>query len=84
MNSIKFRFHRGSLDDSLATERIVESRKDVAKIITEQAFPYLPVDQSDLVIQYYTYDPRINEDLWIVLIAKDGVESVIGFLNHEL
>jgi len=77
MKTIKFRFHRGSLEESMKTQIEVKTIDElVTEINMDNYFcPELTKDQ--ITIEKYDYDPRINWDTYIVN-SRDGV---IGFMN---
>jgi len=76
---MKFRWHRGSLDDSMQTVVDFESFDGLVSIL--RATPYTPsFDTSDIKVEKYCYDPRIEWDTYIVTI--DG--NAIGFTDGPL
>jgi len=77
---MKFRFHRGSLEESLQTVREVESLDDVRELLIWQVVLSLLPEYFKLTCRYYTYDKRINWQTWVIL--NDGLP--VGFSNGEL
>lgn len=81
----KFRFHRASLGDSMATSTVVKDKQDLFdKIMTEYSHipPYCPeyphaMTIDGLEIKKYRYDPRIDWDTYIVTMNK----AAIGFMD---
>lgn len=79
----QFRFHRGSLEDSLKTRVEVSSKADVLKIVREALEPYEEID--DISIRPYGFDDRINEEVFIVVTMLGGISTgAVGFTNGEL
>jgi hypothetical protein len=68
---MKFREHRGSLEESMKTIINVESLNDIQKL-----FP----DSKKIEIKKYCYDDRINWDTFIVTDEN----GVLGFTNGNL
>ena len=79
MKKIKFRFHKGGLDESMATVVEVESL-DELKAIIEKDWE-LPIHS--IRLKYYCYDSRINWDSYIVMITivNNKSEFPVGFTN---
>ena len=75
----KFRFHRGSLEESLETITEVSSKQELCDIINQHH--NLNINTDDIVIKYYAKDSRINGDSYIVTVNGLGV---IGFTNANL
>ena len=76
----KFRFHRGSLTDSIKTMIEITSKEELCDAINKE-FENLGMSFSfdDLEISYYAEDKRINWDKeYIVKIPNLGV---VGFTN---
>jgi hypothetical protein len=76
---LKFRLHRGTLAESLATTCDVASKSDLAAAITNDL--QIKVSPEMLHIAPYTFDERINWDTHIV--TADGY-GVAGFTNGPL
>lgn len=76
----KFRFHRGSLEESLKTEVEVRSMKNLHEIISSKLSEY-HISESSLITEYYGYDNRLVKDLYSVRVFGVGV---IGFLDEQL
>lgn len=80
-NDVYFRFHRGSLFDSLATAVKVSSVDDLTGIILQQDGDFLkPGDELSIKKYGYGKDERIGWDTYLVTWNK----SVIGSLSGEL
>jgi hypothetical protein len=56
-----FREHRGTLEDSLKTECQF-------KTFTELKLKYLSSNRNRIEINYYGYDKRCEQDLWLVFV----------------
>ena len=70
----KFRFHRGSLADSMATVREVNSLYELITALNDVCEP------GKVLIKPYCYDDRIDWDTHIVTI--DG--RAVGFTDGPL
>lgn len=82
-NAIKFRFHRGSLDESIANIHEVMNRQELIEIINKQwLFGHSPI--SDIEVSHYVYDERIGWDTYIIIGYFNGDRYVIGFTNGQL
>ena len=81
MSDLLFRFHAGSLSDSMKTVVVINSREHMCQLI--EAYSDMVI--SSLSIQTYCYDKRIDWDTHIVLAIYYGLETQfpIGFLNKE-
>lgn len=69
---MKFRYHRGSLEDSLSTEQDFNFRsicKDMNLIEKD----------TKMQIQFYAYDNRVDQALFEVSIDN----QIIGFVYNE-
>ena len=82
-NAVKFRFHRGSLEESMACMYDVMNRNELLDIINEQ-WPFKNNPILDVEISRYVYDDRIGWDTYIVIGYFNGCRHVIGFTNGEL
>ena len=69
---MKFRYHRGSLEDSLSTEQDF----NIAKICKDMGYN---TKTTKIQIQFYTYDNRVDEALYSLLLDN----QIIGFLYGE-
>ena len=78
----KFRKHRGSLEDALATTVEVANRDDLLAHVLADFPPWWGSFEPDaLEIRFYCYDERIGWDTYIVTIKGHGV---IGFTDGPL
>ena len=75
----KFRFHRGSLEESLNTEVDVNSIKLLHEVICNQLQDY-SISESALIIEFYGFDHRIVKELYSVKIYGVGI---VGFIDSE-
>ena len=80
-----FRFHRGSLEDSMNTVREIASYNHLLKIINDD-WKSWGVELEKIDIKPYVYDERIGWDTHIVLATEkeSGKTYPIGFLNQKL
>jgi hypothetical protein len=74
---IKFRWHRGSLEESLATTREFDSLMELKYYLSIQ--PYSGVSPSIFTIEYYIHDERCNQELFMVKL--NGIPC--GFIVEE-
>lgn len=74
-----FRFHRGSLEESLKTEVEVENIKLLHEMVCTQ-LQDCSISESALVIEFYGYDHRIGKELYSVKVYGIGI---VGFLDSE-
>jgi hypothetical protein len=77
---MKFRFHRGSLEDSLATVVEVGSMAELRAVIEKEWGLICPTGDEPLSVEPYGYDARIDWDTHLVLWKYQPV----GFLNGPL
>ncbi len=76
---IKYRDHRGSLDESMKTVQEFETKQDLVKYLKENCV--VPFYGYNLRMDHYCFDKRINWDTYIVTIKGFGV---VGFANGLL
>ncbi len=74
-----FRFHRGSLEESLKTEVEVENIKILHEMVCSQLQDYT-ISETALIIEFYGYDHRMGKELYSVRIYGIGI---VGFLDSE-
>ncbi|WP_446936677.1 hypothetical protein [Lysinibacillus fusiformis] len=75
-----FRFHRGSLEESLKTEVVeVENIKMLHEMVCSQLQDY-SISESALIIEFYGYDHRMGKEMYSVRIYGIGI---VGFLDSE-
>jgi hypothetical protein len=79
---IRIRAQRGSLDESLETVETIQGTKKAIADYFHKQWGHLdsPIDESEIRVEYYCYDPRINWTTYIVLI--DG--NAVGFTDGPL
>lgn len=79
-NTCKFRFHRGTLEESLKTCVLINSKIELCNIINEEfKHPKIVFKPEDISIKFYSSDNIIDWDkTYIVKIKKIGV---VGFTN---
>ena len=75
----KFRFHKGTLEESLKTEIEMNSKSDLCDFISRTFQSNF--SKESLIIQYYGFDNRLNKDIHSVRIYGLGI---VGFLDSEL
>jgi hypothetical protein len=76
---VKFREHRGSLEESMATVVELESMDDLRQRCRDLVTDAKLLDEIRLV--FLCYDSRVNWDTYIVFIPGYGV---LGHTNGEL
>lgn len=74
---MKFREHRGSYEESMATVIEVESLADVERLMAQEIGWLGPI-----VCELYCFDSRNNWNTWIVTLENGG--GILGFSNGEL
>lgn len=75
---MKFRYHKGSLLDSLDTTFEVESLEELYNVLLKSLLGFgFSFSRKDMSIKYYGYDSRINAHNYLICINKFGV---IGFI----
>ncbi len=75
---MKFREHRGMLDDSMKTVVEVADREALVSLLQSRLRDGVTFKDEDLKIEPYVYDKRIGWDTYIVTIKGYGVA---GFTN---
>lgn len=75
----RFRFHRGSLEESLKTEVEVENIELLHEVICSHLQDY-SISKSALIIKFYGFDERIAKELYFVQVYGVGI---VGFLDSE-
>ena len=75
---VKFRKHRGSLEDSMKTETQVKDKKDIAEICSDELIKF---DPEKIEIKHYGFDERIQWNSFIVYYPDYGV---LGFTNANI
>jgi hypothetical protein len=75
----RFREHRGTLAESLATAVAVHDRAELIDYLRKILAPY-PVED-EIVVKFYAHDDRISEDLFAVTVPGYGL---IGFIDSDL
>jgi hypothetical protein len=74
----KFRWHRGSLEESLKTEIEVMDFEELYRAISEELGDSIRIDRQDITIERYGFDNRLAQEMYIV---KGETFGVIGFTN---
>lgn len=74
-----FRFHRGSLEESLKTEVEVENIKLLHEMICSELQDY-SFAETAIIVEFYGYDHRIEKELYSVKVFGVGI---LGFLDSE-
>lgn len=74
---MRFRFHRGGLDESLKTTTEVQNKEELLDHIN--AFDFCKI--VEIKFEYYANDPRAWGDTWIVMKRMNGTDNwgVAGF-----
>ena len=82
-SAIKFRFHRGSLEEAMSTCVDVMTYQELFDLVYDRLGSYANV--VTLEIHYYGYDNRIGWETYIVIaIDNNGLKFPIGFTNGKL
>lgn len=78
----KFRFHRGSLEESMKTVVEVATLTDLCGELNsaEVAGPGVDLHEAQIHIEHYIMDDRIGWDTWVVTACG----RVLGFTNGFL
>ncbi len=78
---LKFRYHTGSLQDSLLTTIEFNGFESLLKHIKDKfgVIGIGEVKKDGIHIKYYGYDERVNQDLFVFLLN----EQPIGFIWEE-
>lgn len=77
---MRVREHRGSLADSLDTAVIIDpSRPALMEHVIKVCAPLLVVRPSDISVDYYGFETRLDEHQYIIKIAHYGV---FGFIDE--
>lgn len=81
---IKYREHRGSLDESLKTSMKFETIKELFEFIIEKHPLLLKIE--NFRIYYYGFDKRCNHELYVVtyLDTENKECGVFGFIYEEV
>jgi hypothetical protein len=79
---MKVRPHRRLLDEAMAEVQEIEPTMDALRKWVDASFGVMqPPDLSNLELQHYTYDARIEWDTWIITLPGFGV---LGFTDGPL
>lgn len=76
---MKFRYHRGTLADSLATQVEIAPTIDALKTLLAPLFNQEQLDE--VRVEPYGFDTRLDEHQWIVSVPYYGV---VGFTNSAV
>ena len=80
---MKFREHRGMLDDSMKTVVDVADRAALISLLRSRLLPHKVLfNDKDLKIEPYGYDSRINWNTHIVTIEDYGVAGFTDGPGH--
>lgn len=79
---MKYRQHRGTLEDSMSTVTEVNNIEDIDKIINESYIDF-GKKVEEIEIKFYGYDSRINWETYIVTYRLSGEEQfhVAGMMD---
>lgn len=76
---MKVRPHRRLLDEAMAEVQEIEPTMDALRKWADASFGEMqPPDLSNLALNHYTYDARIEWDTWIIVLPGFGV---LGFTD---
>lgn len=70
---MKFRFHRGGLDDSMKTQVLIFTEVHLKKHIEK----HIPSFKGDLQFKHIGFDDRIGWDTWYVLGDCFGEKNIV-------
>lgn len=81
---IKFRYHRGVLDESMATTILVESKHELKSLLLDE-MGFLKKNAYGIEVEPYAHDERIGWDTHIVsIILPGGIPKVVGFTDGPI
>ncbi len=83
---IKYREHRGGLEESISTTREFSTLKDCLQYVqgTYNNFPGHKVKNTeDFSITYYGYDERCKQELYRVYCHSE-IPFLLGFIYEEI
>lgn len=84
-NLIKYRPHRGSIDESMAEVVEIEAAYDAILAHITHRWEFAPSPVSIFVEKYGTYDTRIDWDTHIVMVRlEDNTVFPIGYTNGPI
>ena len=78
---LTFRWHRHTLDESLATAVKVNTFSELHQLVEEKLSQFIEVKKEDITIKYYCFDDRINQETYLVTLKDYGV---LGMINGDL
>jgi hypothetical protein len=78
MSEIKFRWHRGSLKESMKTMKTFKNEEKLKEYIIAESKPWMDLEKKDISSIYTCYDHRIKWDTWNIL----GDGKVLGMANR--
>ena len=83
---MKFRYHRGTLEESLKTEIELNSIQELSYELFDYCCNHLLFKLEKYKIKFYVYDKRVNKNLYIVLIEENNFKIWIpvGFVYDSL
>lgn len=78
---VLFRFHRGTLDESMETVEEVDAFEDLLLLVAHN----MDLELVSLSYKPYGYDHRIDWDTQIVMARFKGFDAAwpVGFLNKD-
>lgn len=81
---IKYREHRGGLQESLDTAREFSTLKDCLQYVkgTYERIPGIPITLKDIEVSYYCYDDRVKQELYAVFLRLEH-KYILGFIYEE-
>jgi hypothetical protein len=87
-----FRFHRGGLQESLLTTKIVKNKDELLQLIKDEFKEFEGLEVKEIIIERYAdqfgnnFDYRIGWYTHIVKAKLEPIENeqVIGFLSEDL
>lgn len=83
--TIKYREHRGALQESLDTAREFSTLKDCLQYVKSTwENNAVPLEFRHIIIAYYCYDERVKQELYSVKIKTKSECYLIGFIYEEI
>lgn len=74
---MKFRFHRGSFEESMKTAFQVQGYAALEGVLSRICSAGFATSMRDLVLEYYGFDDRLQSACYIITHKNEGV---VGFL----
>ena len=79
MTTAIFRFHRGTLEESLKTSTAVSGFDDICRLVADPLC-FDNLEAKDITCTFYGFDQRINEKLYTIKCC----DQLVGFTNKAI